>query len=125
MALRKSDATHDWQLTDAELEIAHQIDNADLKKILRREGAQLGRSTAAFTKLLARVRVERMLKQELLALAELDGQIVALSSMQAVVGEARKQVRQLEKELMKERSEHTKELAAPAMAVHSIPGEQD
>lgn len=121
MGLRKTDAVYEFQLTDAELEIAHHVDSQDLKKILRREGAAIGKHTNAFLKLAARVRAERMLHQELLLLRAAREQLVALAAAEEIIAENNKQIRALQKELEKERVNHTKELAAPAMVVHSEP----
>lgn len=122
MGLRKTEAVHDFQLTDAELEIAHQIGNADLKQILRREGgAAIGTHTSAFLKLAARVRAERILHQELILLRAAKEQLASLTEAEESIAVARKEIRSLERELEKERSAHVKELAAPAMVVHAEP----
>ncbi len=125
MGLRKTDTVYEWQLTDDELEIASQIGNADLKKILRREGVAIGRHTAAFTKLTARVRAERMLHQELAMLRAVKDQLVTVEQAEITITAQARQINQLERELEKERNNRVKELAAPAMALHSVPGEQD
>lgn len=121
MGLRRTETVHDFQLTDAELEIAHHVESPDLKKILRREGAAIGKHTNAYLKLAARVRAERLLHQELLMLRASKEQLVALAVAEETIAENHKQIRALQKELEKERANHMKELAAPAMVVHSEP----
>lgn len=121
MGFRRTEGVQDFQLTDAELEIAHQIDSPDLKKILRREGVSIGAHTTAYLKLVARVRAERLLNQELLLLRDTREQLVNLTHAEEIITEANKQIRGLERELEKERAQHVKELAAPAMVVHSEP----
>jgi hypothetical protein len=119
MSFRRSDDVHEFQLTDTELEIAHQIQNGDIRQILRREGAGLGKHTQAYLKLAARVRAERLLHQELLLLRAAKEQLTSLAAAEEIIAANHSQIRSLQRQLERERKEHVKELAAPAMAVHA------
>jgi hypothetical protein len=122
MSFRRSDdVVHDFQLTDAELEIARQVQNGDLRQIMKREGAGLGRHTQAYLKLAARVRAERVLHQELLLLRAAKEQLTSLAAAEEIIADNHSQIRALQRELERTRNEHVKELAAPAMAVHAAP----
>lgn len=122
MSFRRSDDdVHNFQLTDAELEVAHQVQNGDLRQILKREGAGLGRHTQAYLKLAARVRSERVLHQELLLLRSAKEQLTSLATAEEIISANHAQIRSLQRELERVRSEHVKELAIPAMAVHAAP----
>lgn len=121
MGFRKSDTVYEWQLTDAELDIVRQLSDPDVKRIVKREGAGLGVHTAAYLKLVARLRAERLVYQELQALRAAREQVASLVEAEVTIATQRSQIHQLEKQLEIERSEHTKELAAPAMVVHSEP----
>jgi hypothetical protein len=121
MGFRRTEVVHDFQLTDQELEIAQHLGNADLNKILRREGVGIGVHTNAYLKLAARVRAERILHQELLLLRAAKEQLASLAAAEDVIATVKKENRVLELEVKKLKSERVTENAAPAIIVHSDP----